>query len=166
VKLARASECLHTNTHQLKKETDMKTTKDNKQPLRHTTPKRARFWYPHSASDGSTAWVRLTLEDGEELMWSHDAPHEEGYHAEQIVFTRVGRVFVIECTQKWRDCDGPGGSYNRMHFTIEKIAGIIAYFDEEEGDKPVDMQGRDIYRPDWTHGQSRRYDAFAEAAGY
>ncbi len=113
--------------------------------------KTARFWVWHREG-----FVRLALQDNQEIEFYHGGPHDEGFSHTQERYSRVGDTVHYELHEWGRDCDGAYSNVSEYRCPITMLAA------NNDGG----YEGNAPPRPVWTNGQSSQYDESAEMAGY
>lgn len=113
--------------------------------------KTARFWMYHREG-----FVRLALQDGQQVEFYTGGPHEEGFTHCMERYSRVGDVINYERHDWGRDCDGAYSTNYESHCPVDQLAA------NTDGG----YDGKAPPRPAWVKGESSQYDESAVMAGY
>lgn len=132
----------------------MKTERHNDGLAWHLAGPTVFFWtYAHGA------WVGLELSPGDVVVLSDGGPNDEGgYWSREDRFEHYGESIGMRCHTAGRDCDGETSETDEFECRVDMLD---ATFREEDERFPCPPR-----IPDWKRTGGRRYDQFAEAAGY
>jgi hypothetical protein len=111
--------------------------------------KQARFWHWHNGA------VRIKINAGQTIRYSHGGATDEGYSWEAIEFSFDGATVSRECCERSQDCDG---RYDRSGTSHCPADGLAA--GNVDPDEPA------IIYPAWQHGDYAQRDYSAEAMNY
>lgn len=111
----------------------------------------ARFWvYVHG-------WTKLTLKPDQVLHHSQGGPDEEGWHSEYHEWTYYDEEVTEQRVTDGRDCDG----------RLTDTDFFVCHRRNLRSQTPPNYEtGDPLLIPTWHRTSGRRYDEYAEKAGY
>jgi hypothetical protein len=110
--------------------------------------KQARFWIDYKGGI-----VRLKINCGQTLSFSHGGLTDEGYSYTGESYNFDGAAVACDWATNARDCDGRHSHTGSAYCDVARLAS--GYRDESG-----------VTFPAWEHGETEQRDYSAEAMGY
>lgn len=120
----------------------------------HTDGPTVFFW---AYACGS--WVGVEMSPGDVVTLSDGGPNDEGgYWATSERFEHIGESIEHSSHRAGRDCDGECSETYEFACRVDRLDAVVR---EEDECYPCPARV-----PDWKRTGGRRYDQYAEMAGY